>query len=523
MKLQRDSQPPQLAWLFVSPPVLDITTGDTKYWLDVYMYITDDGAGFSMAELTFSSSSEESGIRTFCYASLDLETGSVYAGVFKISFWFEDYDEGGLWQLRELILQDSDSNLRIYDSEDLFYFGPNVNSTVQIFGNHYVVCSDAERLHCEDRNAECKNVQPSMHYPESIFATCRCKQGYLGNSLVCVQESEMTDFLDRFERPHGTWHIPEQESPQRNENYDTSNSGKDSKKDSSQQNGGENPSEKQERPSEQQESEDRSSRSPTFTRPDYNPNPTDSNSQKEEEDGVSLEWSAEDSKVVGIVLACTLISGLCYQGVKHHKLLWTFAFLKRSGRRTNARIAPSRAALHGMASIQSPNDASNYAWRHDFTGSGRRQRTLPEWREPSGRDEAVDQRPNEGRRSRGARNPVALWDVDDLDPMTRAIFFSTELMQPHMILVHGAPQPPPPVALPRHLTLPGAVPVENIPEGQECAICMEARKSAVLMPCGHTDLCLGCAEHLLSNTSTAICPICRTRIHSVSKGTFHNE
>ena len=39
--------------------------------------------------------------------------------------------------------------------------------------------------------------------------------------------------------------------------------------------------------------------------------------------------------------------------------------------------------------------------------------------------------------------------------------------------------------------MPGEV-VDEVAEGQECAVCMEKRQNTKLVPCGHTDLCYGC-------------------------------
>lgn len=41
----------------------------------------------------------------------------------------------------------------------------------------------------------------------------------------------------------------------------------------------------------------------------------------------------------------------------------------------------------------------------------------------------------------------------------------------------------------------------------ECCVCMEARKSSVLMPCAHLCVCEGCADLIMATTKT--CPICR--------------
>ena len=38
--------------------------------------------------------------------------------------------------------------------------------------------------------------------------------------------------------------------------------------------------------------------------------------------------------------------------------------------------------------------------------------------------------------------------------------------------------------------VPGEV-MEDVAEGQECAVCMEKRQDSKLLPCGHTDLCYG--------------------------------
>ena len=50
-------------------------------------------------------------------------------------------------------------------------------------------------------------------------------------------------------------------------------------------------------------------------------------------------------------------------------------------------------------------------------------------------------------------------------------------------------------------------------EGMACVICMERRRNAILIPCGHGDLCFECAKEVA--TRKCECPICRSAIKEV--------
>jgi hypothetical protein len=50
---------------------------------------------------------------------------------------------------------------------------------------------------------------------------------------------------------------------------------------------------------------------------------------------------------------------------------------------------------------------------------------------------------------------------------------------------------------------------------QECAICMDARRDAICVPCGHV---AGCHPCLMRHVESAhVCPICRAQVHMVVK------
>lgn len=54
---------------------------------------------------------------------------------------------------------------------------------------------------------------------------------------------------------------------------------------------------------------------------------------------------------------------------------------------------------------------------------------------------------------------------------------------------------------------------EGLNKEAECMICMGAPRSACCIPCGHINMCYGCAKEIESQTG--VCPLCRTPIHFV--------
>merc|ERR1712224_633231 len=53
-------------------------------------------------------------------------------------------------------------------------------------------------------------------------------------------------------------------------------------------------------------------------------------------------------------------------------------------------------------------------------------------------------------------------------------------------------------------------------EGELCCVCMEARKDAACLPCGHKCMCLNCGTQLVMLGGRS-CPICRTPISSIQQ------
>lgn len=60
-----------------------------------------------------------------------------------------------------------------------------------------------------------------------------------------------------------------------------------------------------------------------------------------------------------------------------------------------------------------------------------------------------------------------------------------------------------------------SAPSGAVPGGDECAVCLERARDAVLAPCGHLCACYRCATRLERRGTR--CPICRAPIASVVK------
>lgn len=58
----------------------------------------------------------------------------------------------------------------------------------------------------------------------------------------------------------------------------------------------------------------------------------------------------------------------------------------------------------------------------------------------------------------------------------------------------------------------GSQPARDVDDSHLCVVCVDARRSTVLLPCKHMMFCLPCAEALLANGD--FCPICRAEIFS---------
>lgn len=102
-----DTSAPTISWVFLSPVEVDV--GSQKKWVDVFFHVADEGSGFERAEVLLTSASlsgKSYGIRTYATIQQDLQPGGRDTwGVIRAQFWFEDYDEGGLWAVREIYVQ----------------------------------------------------------------------------------------------------------------------------------------------------------------------------------------------------------------------------------------------------------------------------------------------------------------------------------------------------------------------------------------------------------------------------------
>ena len=67
-----------------------------------------------------------------------------------------------------------------------------------------------------------------------------------------------------------------------------------------------------------------------------------------------------------------------------------------------------------------------------------------------------------------------------------------------------------PSPTPTFTTTASAAAADANSESPLCCVCMDRKRSAALLPCGHVCVCVECAGRLRSREQS--CPICRSRI-----------
>ena len=80
------------------------------------------------------------------------------------------------------------------------------------------------------------------------------------------------------------------------------------------------------------------------------------------------------------------------------------------------------------------------------------------------------------------------------------------------VAARGAPPPAAALYAPVVTTAPVAAPYAGAGEGapavhEECCVCLDAKRGSVLVPCGHTNMCMPCAKQVLASASPR-CPLC---------------
>ena len=55
----------------------------------------------------------------------------------------------------------------------------------------------------------------------------------------------------------------------------------------------------------------------------------------------------------------------------------------------------------------------------------------------------------------------------------------------------------------------------ELPEGQNCVVCLDQAREVILLDCGHVCVCADCATELMR--TRPICPVCRSSIDRVAQ------
>mmetsp|Transcript_38527 Transcript_38527/g.121417 ORF Transcript_38527/g.121417 Transcript_38527/m.121417 type:complete len:375 (+) Transcript_38527:746-1870(+) len=370
-----------------------------------------------------------------------------------MSFWFQQGDEGGEWGITQLYLVDLQGNHRVYSSSDLLSFGAKVNSTILVSSSVYYDCSNATNINCFWQNAHCKNKLNAQQTNQ--FAVCECNQGYVGNAFACVKASGSSPSTPS----PGITSTPPPPSSQ----------GQISQS-----------------PGASVSSPAADTRLPPVAQPQYSQPAGNGPAQSEMSSRTSGgAFDFLNSSNIGFMIALIIVAVLLiflYQKLPILRILLTRERRVLPQDQTHLRRSSSSSRLRQrnleLVSREAPRPSrraiSEQFIRNQFDFESMRR----EW-------------------------------SDFLGPPRRAI--SLPVSRPPL----QPPTEPQPISLPQHLKLPGTVPRTEVEEGEECAVCMEMAKNAILFPCGHQDLCIGCAEHIKNNGGT--CPVCRHKIQAVQQ------
>lgn len=512
----------RLHWLFVDPVDVNVKTpGSTnpsqavQSWVDIWFYVSDKGSGVSRAEFVFVPSSLTTGIRCRSFSSADLSQGTLKKGMFHNKFWFQTGDEGGLWRLWQVWLMDSASNYRQYQSSDLFMMQQrgDLNATFSVTSDLHKRCSEVASTtrkvdECSSHHASCYDA--TMPASGFKYAACQCDPGYYGDTFNCFENGRNYTNVDA----QGTVVSPN-DLPRPSENS-PSPAGGQSDRDKADQ---------QWVPS-----------SPPIATPSPAPPvlPT------------YTGWTGADTRIATSIISAALVTFICFQCRRHIRRLKI-----RLGRRTSRdpRIHPatelqdfglSPQSVVGLLGpdvqrrmMQQRQRLDQMQWVHDMRDRQRSQDPAAARRRHSEEQQfeqlqlqqildaeeeinrlrgsmAMPGRMHRQLRMMAGRGSDAL--DRNLEREISRFILGTSLRLP---AAPREPQEPPPVSLPEHLLLPGRVQDADLGEGQECAVCMEMRNGAEVTPCGHKDLCYGCAQHIWK--SGGVCPMCRGKISSVKK------
>eukprot|EP00293_Proteomonas_sulcata_P009753 CAMPEP_0184299078 /NCGR_PEP_ID=MMETSP1049-20130417/9754_1 /TAXON_ID=77928 /ORGANISM="Proteomonas sulcata, Strain CCMP704" /LENGTH=541 /DNA_ID=CAMNT_0026609409 /DNA_START=27 /DNA_END=1652 /DNA_ORIENTATION=- len=444
-----DEHPPVLNWLTVDPTYVDVSQGDERVYVTVYFDVSDDVSGFEWAEITFASMSHSQALQTYTYREGQVVTGDANNGVVRAMFWFVPYDEGGHWSMYALVLRDRAANYRRYTKQDFVMMGDNINSTIAVRAQYYVTCGTAYSLECDEDHGLCTDVpvrsMEMMSSPsDPIAARCVCQGGKEGDGIYCIDPIEVavtnSSGQDYVTDNSGGWGIynPQTGSEVYGNEWHGDNVPEPATGSAPPPPAGETVA--------------------------NSPSPWDVQSRWEHEADNSEGHVSGVRHLVASILAL-FMAGLVLQIVRRNRSLLRVIMLRqRMHQHHNAQIHPISHRSPGLA------------WVNGNTAAGPRGHGLSA--------QAREIRMVLGHGSSNPRLPNQFLEEE-------GFVFGRHVVHP----MPGRPRSPEKAALPAHL-LPGAVPSkeeDEIAEGEECAICMIRRKSAVLLPCKHRELCQGCA------------------------------
>jgi len=480
-----------------APQELEFT--DTQIHSQVYvtvqMEVADDVSGFKMAELILTSVSHSSSFLTYVVDTSTIMNppAAAYGGwttqLWQGSFWFQSGDEAGPWTLTRLRLRDHAANYREYATNDLFLLGAQQNATVDVGSRIRIACTSDAWIKCASSGGRCQAPTPSNPPESSSVCVCSNMPNRASNQLVCLSDTVLdfsnASFWDGSGKLDGSGISPRNVGVTWSGVLDDAVAPDTTSVASQQQ---------------ATSVEDRET--------PWQPPPDTSETGRD-------VWASTVTarSIISILMPCMGVM-LCVHACRRIRYL-------RSLRRINR----GEASMSSLPDVRSPSAQPGWMrgllWRHARQVDRRRE--LVSQRDADLAAQGLRAQVDTSGRiisllalhpEQAAHNSLESWRM-------RGGEAAYQMPLPQNGRLGQVPTAPARVAMPAHL-LPGAVnnqggdkmELEDIAEGEECCVCFAARQSARLNPCGHQDLCVGCAEFMLHNSP--YCPMCRSPITSVT-------
>ena len=519
-----DRDAPILRSIAIAPAQVDVRRSvvlDEKIIVTIRIQVADDGSRFKMSKMRLRSVSQSQSIEIGVYAppSTQASAGQAFDWQtieYEGKFWFQRGDESGIWSVTDVVLRDHAANHRAYTQQALHALGLQHNASVTVTSDLRVQCPSADGAHgharaawanCIESGGACEAAPAAAggwggSLPTSQCACANSTKNLTSNKLQCLPDTQYD-----FRHPsfwtaaalQASTRDPQQAvpptSPSHMGTFWTTDVGE----------------------------------------PAFLGGKASAGEQRQEPAGVDEARQVDEvreQKTTSVSLQQRFVFSLSFLMMPCVFILLCLHVCRRYSQMREMRRRRRMLTAEEAAILDSLEESArgglvatpmnSLFWRHARERA--RQRQASDRREMELAEQGLQAIVQNGRivavvalnrhddQQLPAHDRLRGMGIDPLGGLQDEAYAMQPGSLPWELWVQA---PAARDSLPEHVrkaALPGEV-QEEVPEGSECAVCMICEKNTRLHPCGHQDLCRGCAEHI--HATLAMCPVCRAPIASV--------